>query len=203
VPKDSGREPELQRIEISDPAAHTKHFCRVATPVCTLEDYAGPSALAADNGDAAEVKYGTFTREDLGKNVVYEVDAIGARETRTLNPGAIENSAPLSIGKEFWYSPQLGINVAVKRLDPRHGTEQFLVIHISLTEPDPKLFTLPTGTRWRIGGRSRASVRPPPRGAWAIETQLGCVSRDRADLVRRDAALSRLQRIIILHAIPS
>jgi len=145
VPEDSGREPELQRFEISDWAAHTKYFCRVATHVCTLEDYTGPSALAADNGDAAVDKYGTFTREDLGKNLVNGVDATGTRETRTLNPGAIGNSAPLSIVKEFWYSPQLGINVALNGVDPRPGTEQFLVTNISLTEPDPKLFTLPAG----------------------------------------------------------
>jgi len=47
--------------------------------------------------------------------------------------------------KEFWYSPQLGINVALNGVDPRPGTEQFLVTNISLTEPDPKLFTLPAG----------------------------------------------------------
>jgi len=161
VPKDSPREPELFRIEISDPAAHTKYFCRMESRTCDLNDYVPPAALAPDNGDEAKDEFGTLTREDLGKNIVSGIDAIGTRETRILNPGAIGNSAPLSIVKEFWYSPQLGINVSVKRIDPRHGTEIFTVTDISLAEPDPKLFNLPAGfkvadARAKTGERAAA-----------------------------------------------
>jgi hypothetical protein len=145
VPKDSQREPDLQRIEISDPAAHKKYFCRTETHVCTLQDYTGPEAASAQPGGTQEDSFGTLTREDLGRNIVNGFDAVGTRETRTLNPGAIGNDRPISIVKELWYSPQLGINVSVKRVDPRHGTEIFNVTNVSVSEPDPKLFAIPAG----------------------------------------------------------
>jgi hypothetical protein len=103
-----------------------------------------------------------LTREDLGKNIVSGLDAGGTRETRTLNPGAIGNDRPISIVKEFWYSPQLGINLSVKRMDPRHGTEIFNVTDLSLVEPDPKYFVVPGGFsivdhRSKTGGRAQAA----------------------------------------------
>jgi hypothetical protein len=50
--------------------------------------------------------------------------------------------------KEFWYSPQLGINVSTKRFDPRASAIQdFEVGNISLAEPDAKMFEPPVGFR--------------------------------------------------------
>lgn len=86
-----------------------------------------------------------MTREDLGKSFVNGVEAVGTRETRTLNAGAIGNDRLISIVKEIWYSPQLGINVSVKRVDPRHGTQVINVTEISVAEPDPKYFRVPAG----------------------------------------------------------
>jgi TonB family protein len=145
VPTDSQQQPDLQRIEISDPSAHTKYFCRVATHVCELTDYIGPPAASAEPLGVQEDSAGTLLREDLGKNIVGGLDAIGTRETRTVNPSTSGSDRPISIIKEFWYSPQIGLNVSVKRVDPRHGTEIFQVTDISLTEPDPRLFVLPKG----------------------------------------------------------
>jgi hypothetical protein len=62
---------------------------------------------------------------------------------------------PLSVVKEFWYSPRLGVNLFTKRTDPRSGVEVFVVTDINPSEPDPGLFALPQGatitdrrTRW-------------------------------------------------------
>lgn len=145
VPQDSQQEPELQRIEISDPSAHQKYFCRTATHVCALQDYSGPEAATTQPVGTQEDGFGTLTREDLGKTSVNGVEAVGTRETRTLNPGAIGNEGVIAIVKEIWYSPQLGINVSVKRMDPRHGTQVINVTEIRQAEPNPKLFTVPQG----------------------------------------------------------
>jgi hypothetical protein len=145
VPKDSKEEPELQRIEISDPSTHKKYFCRPATHACALEDYTGPKTASSQPVGAQEDSFGTLTREDLGKSFVNGVVAVGTRETRTLNPGAIGNDRLISIVKEIWYSPQLGINVSVKRVDPRYGTQVINVTEISVAEPDPKYFRVPAG----------------------------------------------------------
>ena len=154
-------QPELQRIEISDPAKHEKYFCRVETHICTIEDYTGPAAVESQPSDFQQDQAGTLTREGLGKSQVNGVEAIGTRETRTLNPGAIGNASTISLVKEFWYSPQLGINVAVKRVDPRFGTELFNVTNIVPTEPDPKRFATPAG--FKIVDQRSATVTTPPR----------------------------------------
>lgn len=145
VPKDSQQEPDLQRIEISDPAAHAKYFCRPETHVCALERYVGPEAATTQPVGTEQDNFGTLTREDLGKTVVNGVDAVGTRETRTLNPGAIGNDRTIAIVKEIWFSPELGINVSVKRVDPRHGTQVINVTEISQGEPDPQFFKVPAG----------------------------------------------------------
>src|ERR1700741_3118718 len=89
IPKDSQQEPDLQRIEISDPAARTKYFCRPETHLCALERYVGPEAATTQPVGTEQDSFGALTREDLGKTSVNGVEAVGTRETRTLNPGAI------------------------------------------------------------------------------------------------------------------
>lgn len=145
VPQGSQTEPELQRIEISDPSAHKKYFCHPETHVCELETYTGPEMAAAQPVGTQEDSYGALTREDLGKTSINGVEAVGTRETRTLNPGAIGNERTIAIVKEIWYSPQLGVNVSVTRKDPRHGTQVINVTEINLGEPDAKLFQIPAG----------------------------------------------------------
>ena len=145
VPKDSQQEPDLLRTEISDPIKHQKYFCRVASKICTLEDYVGPEVASAQPVGTQEDDYGALTREDLGNNYVDGVETIGTRETRTLNAGAIGNDHVISIVKEIWYAPKLGINVSVKRVDPRHGTQTISVTEINQGEPSPRYFALPSG----------------------------------------------------------
>ena len=166
VPKGSEKEPDLQRIEISDPSTHKKYFCRTETHVCTLEDYTGPKTASAQPGGTQEDSFGTLTRHDLGKNIVSGLDAVGTRETRTLQPSAIGNDRPISIIKEFWYSPQLGINLSVKRMDPRHGTELSSTSRTSAW-PNPIRNTsssLPSSVLWIIArkpARGRRGHQPP------------------------------------------
>ena len=86
-----------------------------------------------------------LTREDLGKGNMSGVDVIGTKETRTIAAGVIGNDRPVTITKEFWYSQQLGLNMMVKRSDPRVGTQTFQVTEVSLAGPDPKWFQAPPG----------------------------------------------------------
>jgi hypothetical protein len=102
--------------------------------------------------------YGSLTREDLGKASVNGVEAVGTRETRTLNPGAIGNDRTIAIVKEIWFSPQLGVNVSVKRVDPRHGTQVINVTEIRQAEPDPQWFKVPAGYTV-VDRRAKPSVR--------------------------------------------
>jgi hypothetical protein len=145
IPIDSSADPDLQRIEISDPVAHKKYFCRPETHECMLRDYSSPENASQQPMGEQQDSFGTLTTEDLGKNFVNGVEAIGTRETRTVNAGAIGNDHAISFVKEIWYSSQLGINVSVKRMDPRHGTQVINATEITQGEPAPSYFRLPTG----------------------------------------------------------
>lgn len=143
VPKGGTEEPALRRIEISDPAQHIKYFCRAEDHVCMVHGYAGPPTEEMEPENAVVAGKVTVTREDLGKSNISGVDVVGTRETRVIPAGAIGNDRPITITKEIWYSPQLQINMSVKRSDPRHGVQTITVTDLSLAEPDPKYFQLP------------------------------------------------------------
>jgi len=84
----------------------------------------------------------TIQREDLGRQSIEGVDALGSREITTIPAGLIGNEKAQPIVKEFWYSPRLGINIVTKRFDPRVSSIQNITLtQINLGEPDPKLFT--------------------------------------------------------------
>ena len=165
VPKDGPAEPLLTRIEISDPALHIKYFCQPGNHVCVLRDYEGPPADAAEPvGSTGEGKM-VLTRSDLGKNNVSGVEVTGTQETRVFAAGVIGNDRPISITKEFWYSPHLGLNMLVKRNDPRVGTQTFTVTEVSLAEPDPKYFQVPAGFKV-LDMRSQSKRSAEQRTDW-------------------------------------
>lgn len=140
--KDAPGENALLRIEISDPAKHTKYFCS-PDKVCMLRDYdaAGDDATQETAGEGNDKVM--LTREELGKSNISGVDVVGTRETRVIAAGVVGNDRPVTVIKEFWYSAQLGLNMQVKRVDPRVGTQTITVTEVSLAEPDPKYFQLP------------------------------------------------------------
>jgi hypothetical protein len=145
VPKGGQAEPQLMRIEISDPERHIKYFCRPESQECMLRDYSGPPPDVTEPvGSTGEGRM-VLTREQLGRGDVSGVEVTGTRETRVIAGGVMGNDRPISITKEFWYSSQLGLNMQVKRSDPRLGMQTFTVTEVSLAEPDPKYFQVPRG----------------------------------------------------------
>src|SRR5260370_10846043 len=52
----------------------------------------------------------------------------------------IGNNSPIMSRREFWFSPQLGVNLISKLQHPLSGTQDFEVSDIALGEPDAKLF---------------------------------------------------------------
>jgi hypothetical protein len=145
VPKDGQEESFLMRTEISDPTQHTKYFCRPQDHICMLQDYDGGPAEVSEPVGSQDGGKTMLTREDLGKNNVSGLEVVGTRETRIIAAGVLGNDRPLTVTKEFWYSPQLGLNMLVKRNDPRTGVQTFMVTEVGLAEPDPKYFQLPAG----------------------------------------------------------
>jgi hypothetical protein len=121
--------------------------CDGSRRVCDLRIYkAEPTAPLPPAGPSAN---GTsyLTRDALGIRVVNGFEANGTREVQTIDASAVGTDHPISVVKEFWYSPQLGINLFTRRADPRSGIETFTVGGINLAEPDPSLFALPKGAQ--------------------------------------------------------
>jgi hypothetical protein len=108
--------------------------------------------------DSAQV-----STEDLGSETMQGVTVTGTRTTRTIPVGQIGNDAPISIVTEVWMSPELKTVVYSKRSDPRMGVQTFQLTNITRGEPDPSLFTVPTGFSITDGPRPifyRTSQQP-------------------------------------------
>jgi hypothetical protein len=86
-----------------------------------------------------------LTRESLGSDVIDGLNVAGTRETISINPGVVGNSQPLVTTREFWYSPDLQVNLSVTRKDPREGSQVIHVVDLSRAEPDPAMFQAPAG----------------------------------------------------------
>ena len=158
LPPSATQDPAITRIEISDPIRHQKYFCNPNYKNCRPFLYNAPPVSEAATPNPPAGGPVSIQRLDLGKNVLNGVDVVGTRETMTINAGVMGNDRPIDVTKEFWYSPKLGVNVSVKRVDPRYGVQTFTLRDISLTEPDPKSFNVPEG--YRLLEKSKAAAPP-------------------------------------------
>lgn len=140
VPEDGKHESVLTQIEISDPVSHELYICVPREKVCQVEAFTPPSfeppRVVSDNAAPP----GTPSFQSLGKQLIGGVETLGARETVTIEVGTIGNDSPIEIRREYWYSPQLGVNLLSKLDDPRVGMQNFEISDLSLAEPDRKLF---------------------------------------------------------------
>ena len=91
-------------------------------------------------------KYETKT-EQLGVQNIEGVDAEGTRTTTIIPAGAIGNERPIETVYERWYSKELQLVVMSKHIDPRFGEQTYRLTNIVRAEPDPSLFSLPSGYR--------------------------------------------------------
>jgi hypothetical protein len=138
----------ISEWDYQDPARHEMCVCRPDTKVCTIYKYDSPATVSLPKAGPLANGMGTVTLENLGKKTIDNVDVVGSREVTTLNAGVMGDEKPEPVVKEFWYSPQLKINVITKRFDPRASAMQsFVVGSISQAEPDAKLFEPPSEYR--------------------------------------------------------
>jgi hypothetical protein len=149
-------EPRIRALQYQDPNTHELYDCIVAEKTCYVTPYrkaamasmpAGMGGLqacgcASPHGQGYSVK-----EEALGQKTIENVEVTGSREITTVPAGQFGNEKQEPIVKEFWYSPRIGLNVITKRFNPRSGSQNFVVDHISLDEPDPKTFEPPADYR--------------------------------------------------------
>jgi hypothetical protein len=151
VPKNGKVESQMTTIQIADPVAHTLYNCFLldGRHNCELSMYS-PSTAAVYKMEGPPPgplpdDAGTVLHEDLGKLLISGMETRGTRDSTVFNPGVFGNDRKVTVEREFWYSPQLGINLISIRSDPRIGKQTFTVTNLVLSEPDAALFELPVG----------------------------------------------------------
>jgi len=147
-----GGEPRLLRIELYDPATHTRTDLFPLTKVAR-QWVLGP---ASQNVSATVTAKPETTREDIGSDTMEGLPVKGTRVTQTYPEGALGNDRPLVIVTEFWYSPELRLNLLTKKTDPRHGVQTVRVTSLVRGEPDSSLFAI--DDVYRIGNEGPTPV---------------------------------------------
>lgn len=147
VPKGSKMESEMDVFQITDPAQHTWYNCGTHSKICELLPYGMRPDMVykpaiGTSGPLPDGK-GFRQHEDLGTGISAGVNTNGYRETTTYNPGALGNDQTMVVTREFWYSPQLGINMISKVDTPTTGKQVFTVTELITAEPDPQFFEIP------------------------------------------------------------
>ncbi len=175
APDGNTRQTMLRELDYYDPARREMTVCVPMQRHCTVRS----AVLPTDDPPPLPVTYtrpdGTkFTRESIGTQTVEALETQGSHEI-TVSPRLGEAEPTV---KEFWYSPRLGINVAVRRFEPRGGAQDFSVQAINLTEPDPRLFEPPQdfGVTRMVQERAARPVQSPePPAAYDGRSESGII----------------------------
>jgi hypothetical protein len=161
VPDDGTHKMWVHATDYYDPVEHTRYHCDTKPKICNLFDY--HATLTDAVIPAGRQPDGTtyLTREDLGKEMFAGLEVDHSRETTTLYTGSVGNTKTILRSVEYWYSPALGVNVQVKRHDPRDGDQTLWISDVSATAPDSETFKVPADYRI-IDHRKPESVGQAP-----------------------------------------
>jgi len=148
-------DPVASMSYVLDPSAHTVRQMQISQRAPqsqngTASSRARPMAHSRLGANA--------TTEDLGTQVIQGINATGTRVTRAIAAGSAGNDRAIQVVTETWYSPDLQMVVMSKTSDPRFGESVYQLTNITRAEPDPTLFTVPSGytvMQARPGGRGR------------------------------------------------
>jgi hypothetical protein len=140
VPDDGEHESVITQTELSDPVTHELIICVPKEGACQVEAFTAPAFQPPRSAADSKPRAGESTLQDLGKQSINGVETVGTKETVVIESGKIGNDSPIEVQREYWYSPQLGVNLLSKLRDPRLGTQNFEVSDIVMSEPDGKLF---------------------------------------------------------------
>jgi len=167
-------EDEKFRVTANLKAAELAAKVTAAAPVVVQGGLATTIVGSGQGGVISYVPAGKFryetNTEQLGTRDFDGVSAIGTRQTTTIPANAIGNERPIEIVYERWYSKELGMVVYSKNIDPRFGEQIYKLTNLVRAEPDPSLFSLPTG--YKMVTEPTTTYRIPAAKASAAERAL-------------------------------
>ena len=152
-------------VLINDPVAGMDYVLEANRKVA--EEFPAPAPGKGRKGQGGpppfvQERQNEATTVSLGTQMVNGISAQGTRTTRTIPAGAIGNEKAIVITVERWYSPDLQINVLIKRSDPRTGDNVFQLTNIARSEPEATLFQVPSDYTMKQGGGKFARKGGPP-----------------------------------------
>ncbi len=120
-------------------------------------DHANKSAYKVEIGDGRSSRSGKMSvpntkSESLGVKTIEGVSAEGTRTVFEIPAGHIGNSQPIQVIDEQWFSPDLGVTVLSRHVDPLIGEHVFKLVNIKQAEPSADLFTVPSG--YKVNSRT-------------------------------------------------
>jgi hypothetical protein len=145
VPLNSKRESRQFDLLILDPVSHSRTTCIIAARRCAVQSYHARTTFSLNPDGLFDNGMRFLSRVNLGHDEIDGVEVNGTRETLQIAAGAVGNSQTLVGTRDFWYSPELQVNLQVTRKDPRIGTQLLKLVELSMADPDPKIFQVPSG----------------------------------------------------------
>lgn len=164
VPKGGDIKSRMDVFQITDPDQHTWYNCEPIRKICELLPYRTRSQPnfepAIGTSGSLPNGRGFHTHEDLGLSSTEGQETHGYRETTTINTGVMGNDKPMVSIREFWYSPQLAVNLISVVNEPQSGTQVFTVKDLTTSEPEPAFFEPPTDYQIVNHMSERVSAQP-------------------------------------------
>ena len=109
----------------------------------------GPRFLifhASQQGRAHSQPWVDAGREELlGTRLIGGVEAIGRRNSATIQAGQLGNDRAIQVVDERWESPDLKLTIYARSSDPRTGIVEYQLTNIHRAEPPAALFVIPPG----------------------------------------------------------
>ena len=168
VPLTDNSEPRILRELVYDPQSRTNWAIYPSERLVRVCHCGVPSPTLVSTPSGPLPSGITSQKVELGKQFAEGLELHGTRETRFYPIGLSGNERAFEVVDEFWYSPDLQINVIVRHNDPRTGTQTVSVTEITRTEPDTRLFEVPSDYRQvnEPGTPGKSALEPgvtPPR----------------------------------------
>ena len=85
-----------------------------------------------------------MSTEDLGSKMIDGVLVYGTRRTTIIPEGMQGNDRPMTNTSETWRSKELQLTVLDTNFSLMNGTSTTKIANLSITEPDPALFMVPS-----------------------------------------------------------
>ena len=133
----------VRLVTITDPATREQYQLDGSLRIARRLRFPPPPRRDTPGGRPPFAPPQSMKTEVLEPRTFDGVKADGTRAVLVIPAGAIGNDRPIEIVSERWYSPELRVVVATRRVDPRFGNTSYRLVNIVRGDPPSQLFEVP------------------------------------------------------------